>query len=431
MHRRTRALCHPVPGKETPVRQPRSVTTLSLAAVAAVSVLAVAACGAKSEGGSGSSSGSSKHIVKIGLIAPLTGSLSALGLGMRNSEQLAIDQANAANKIPGWTIQFDPQDDAESTSTGQAAATTLASDPAVGGVVGTLQSSIALVAVPVLNKADIVMVSPANTNPALTQGQNYQSGTKSRPFANYFRVCTTDAIQGPFAADYASQKLGAKSVYLVNDKLVYGVGLTTAFKGEFTKDGGTVAGSAQVSTGQTDFGALVTKVLAAKPDLVYYGGQYPEGAPFDKQLIAAGYKGAFMGGDGLDDPTFIKDIGAQTADAYATNVGAAVQDLPGAAAYVKAYDAAYPNTPFSAYGPNTYDATDVIINALAKSLAGKTAIDQSVRQATIADTATENFTGITGTVSFDQYGDTTNKVLTMYKVESGAFTKEETGTFSG
>ena len=412
------------------MRQPRPVTTLSLAAVAAVSLLAVTACGAKSEGGSGGSSGSSTHVVKIGLIAPLTGSLSALGLGMRNSEQLAIDQANAANKIPGWTIQFDPQDDAESTSTGQAAATTLASDPAVGGVVGTLQSSIALVAAPVLNKADILMVSPANTNPALTQGQNFQT-SKSRPFANYFRVCTTDAIQGPFAADYASQKLSSKSVYLVNDKLVYGVGLTTAFKGEFTKDGGTVAGTAQVSTGQTDFGALVTKVLAAKPDLVYYGGQYPEGAPFDKQLIAAGYKGAFMGGDGLDDPTFIKDIAAQTASAYATNVGAAVQDLPNAAAYVKAYDAKYPDTPFSAYGPNTYDATNVIINALAQSLAGKTSVDQGVKQATITDAGKESFTGITGTVSFDQYGDTTNKVLTMYKVESGAFTKEETGTFSG
>ncbi len=403
----------------------RSRPLVAVAAPLLLASLALTACGSKSESGS-----KQTHIVKIGLIAPLSGSLSALGLGMKNSEALAISQANAAKKIPGWTIQFDPQDDQEMPSVGQSAATALASDSAVAGVVGTLQSSIALQAAPVLNSANIVMVSPANTNPSLTQGQNYLT-SKKRVFNNYFRICTTDAIQGPFAAQYAFSTLGVKSVYLVNDKLVYGEGLTAAFQKEFTTLGGKVVGTDQVSTGQTDFGALVTKVTAAKPALVYYGGQYPEGAPFAKQLFAGGFRGSFMGGDGLDDPSFIKTLGTGTANAYATNVGAAVQDLPAAASYVTAYNAAYPSTPFSAYGPNAYDATNTIINALATVLPGKTSVDTSVRQAVIAAVGQENFAGITGQVSFDQYGDTNNKILTMYKVTGGAFTKEKTGTFAG
>jgi branched-chain amino acid transport system substrate-binding protein len=406
------------------------VLTPRLARVAVpiiVGALALTACGSKKESSSG---GSGTHIVKIGMIAPLTGSLSALGLGMKNSADLAINQANAAGKIKGWKIEFDPQDDTGDANTGGAAAAKLASDNQVAGVVGTQQSSIALQAAPQLNKQNIVMVSPANTNPSLTQGQNYLK-TKSRPFASYFRVATTDLIQGAFAADYAYDTLHAKTVYLVNDKLVYGQGLNEAFGNEFKKKGGRVLATDFVTGGQKEFGSLVSKVKQAKPDLVYYGGQFPEGAPFSKQLTSAGVKAAFMGGDGLVDKSFVTTLGVQTANDYATNVGAAVEDLPAAADYVKAYkDAGYKDA-FSAYGPNTYDATNTIINALAKVLPGKSSIDATVLKAVESAVQGTDFDGITGKVAFDQYGDTTNRIITMYKVEGGDFKKVVTGTFSG
>ena len=196
--------------------------------------LALSACGSKKEttsGGSGGDSGT--HTVKIGMIAPLSGGLSALGLGMKNSADLAINEANKNNTIKGWKIEFDPQDDQEDPNTGGAAASKLASDPQVGAVIGTLQSSIALQAAPQLSKQSIVLISPANTNPSLTQGQDYLK-TKKRPFQSYFRIATTDLIQGAFAADYAVDTLKVKTVYLVNDKLVYGQGLDQAFAAEFT-----------------------------------------------------------------------------------------------------------------------------------------------------------------------------------------------------
>jgi branched-chain amino acid transport system substrate-binding protein len=402
---------------------------IRLAAPLIIGALALTACGSKKESTSGSS-GSGGKTVKIGMIAPLSGSLSALGLGMKNSADLAIKQANDKGLIKGWKIEFSPQDDQADPNTGGQAASKLASDSAVAGVIGTLQSSIALQAAPILDKANIVIISPANTNPSLTQGQDYLK-TKTRPFKSYFRVATTDLIQGAFAADYAATSLKAKSVYLVNDKLVYGQGLTKAFGDEFTKKGGKVLGTQFVATDQKDFSAVVSKVKQAKPDMVFYGGQFPEGAPFSKQLRDAGLNVPFMGGDGLVDKGFIKTAAVKTAADYATNVGAAVEDLPAAAQYVSDYKAAGYTDAFSAYGPNTFDCAQVIIAALAKVLPGKSKIDDSVRQAVVAAVQATSLQGVTGSVAFDQYGDTTNKIITMYKVTDGDFKKVQTGTFAG
>lgn len=399
-----------------------------LSAPLLIGALALSACGSKKESGSGS--GSSDHVVKIGMIAPLSGSLSALGLGMKNSADLAINQANKAGKIKGWKIEFDPQDDQGDANTGGAAASKLASDPEIGAVIGTLQSSIALQAAPQLNKQSIVLISPANTNPSLTQGKDYLK-TQSRPFASYFRLATTDLIQGAFAADYAFDDLKAKTAYLVNDKLVYGQGLDQAFATEFTKKGGKVITTDFVTTDQKEFGSLVSKVKAAKPDLVFYGGQYPEGAPFSKQLRDGGVNVPFMGGDGLVDKSFIATVGLKTADDYATNVGAAVEDLPAAKSYVDAYKAAGYSDAFSAYGPNTYDCANVLIEAMVKVLPGKKSIDASVRADIVKAVQDIKTSGVTGDISFDQYGDTTNRVITMYKVVDGDFKKQKTGTFAG
>ena len=395
-----------------------------------VGALALSACGSKKETSTGGGGGNTTHTVKIGMIAPLSGGLSSLGLGMKNSADLAIKQANAKGLIKGWKIEFDPQDDQEDPNTGGAAASKLASDSAVAGVIGTLQSSIALQAAPQLNKQNIVLISPANTNPSLTQGQDYLK-TKKRPFASYFRDATTDLIQGAFAADFAVETLKAKTVYLVNDKLVYGQGLDQAFATEFTKKGGKVLATDFVTKDQKEFGSLVSKVKAAKPDLVFYGGQFPEGAPFAKQLADGGVKAPFMGGDGLVDKAFVATIGVKSGPYYATNVGAAVEDLPTAKAYVEAYKAGGYKEDFSAYGPNTYDCAQVLIAALAKVLPGKTAIDDTVRAAIVKAVQSSTLEGATGKVSFDEFGDTTNRIITMYKVDAGDFKKKTTGSFAG
>src|SRR5665811_1783091 len=121
-------------------------------------------------------------------------SLSALGLGIKNSVDLAIKQANDSNAIPGWKLQLAAMDDQATPDVGKNAATSLSSDDQVVGVVGTLNSSVAQSVTPVLQPAHIVQISPANTNPTLTQGQD--AANPARPYDNYFRTCTTDAVCG-------------------------------------------------------------------------------------------------------------------------------------------------------------------------------------------------------------------------------------------
>ena len=165
----------------------------------------LAGCGSRgSEGGSATSgsSGAAKKKAVIGLISPLSGDLSAMGLGMKNSVDLAIKQANESGELAGWTLSLDAKDDEAKPETGKNAATQLAGNDDVVGVVGTLNSSVAAPVQPVLNTANIVMISPANTNPTLTKGANLAEPKRTYP--NYFRTCTTDDVQGPFAAQYLS-----------------------------------------------------------------------------------------------------------------------------------------------------------------------------------------------------------------------------------
>ena len=198
--------------------------------------LAFSACGQRSTTGENTGGNTEAKTAKIGVIAPLSGDLSSLGLGIQNSVDLAIKQANESNAIPGWKLEIAAEDDEAKPDVGKNAATKLAGDDDVVAVVGTLNSSVAQSVQPVLSSANITQVSPANTNPTLTQGAN--PAAKSRPYKTYFRTCTTDAIQGPFAARYLYTTAGLKKVATVHDKKAYGQGLVEAFTAEFKTLGG-------------------------------------------------------------------------------------------------------------------------------------------------------------------------------------------------
>src|SRR4051795_8372024 len=412
-------------GREPGVRH-RYVYRAAIPAI--VGIIAVAGCGSNKSSGGGSGGGGS-HTVVIGMSAPLTGPLSALGLGMKNSVDLAVKQANQANKIKGWTIKFDPQDDQADANVGGTVAAHLASESNLVGIVGTLNSSVAQQEQKAYNDQNIVMISPANTGVSLTQGPDYAKGNKVRPYKSYFRVATTDAIQGPFAAQYL-KSLGIKKVATVNDQKTYGAGLVDQFEKQWKADGGTITSHQKINPGDKDFSGVISKIKPSGAQAVYYGGEYPEAGPLSKQMKANGLNVPLMGGDGIYDPTYIKLAGAKSNGDLATSVGAPTDSLATAKDFVSAYKSAGYAEPFSAYGAYSYDAANVIINALAKVLPGKKSIDASVRQAVVNAVQGADFTGVTGHVSFDQYGDTTNKVLTVYKVQGGAWVPVKTDTFN-
>ena len=389
-----------------------------------IASLALSACGSRNTPITSANNGNKTAI--IGIMAPLSGDLSALGLGIQHSVELAVKQANASNAIPGWTLKVEAKDDEAKPDVGKNAATAFASEPNVAGVVGNLNSSVAQSTQPVLATARIVQVSPANTNPTLTQGADFKTAPK-RTYDTYFRTCTTDAVQGPFAARYLF-KAGIKKVATVHDKKAYGQGLVQAFTGEFTKLGGTVVDAETINPDDSNYQAVISKMKPAAPGAVYYGGEYPQAGPLSQQMKAAGLNVPLMGGDGIFDPKFIVLGGASSAGDLATSVGAPTDQLAAGKTFLADYAAAGYKEPAAAYGAYSFDAANAIINALKVSL--KDAKDvASARQATIDALGKVSFEGVTGKVAFDQYGDSTSRVLTVYKVIGKAWSPVNTEAF--
>jgi branched-chain amino acid transport system substrate-binding protein len=397
---------------------------LALAGVTLLAAsLAMTACGSRAEQAPGGEAGAAK-VAKIGVIAPLSGDLSALGAGIKNSVDLAIKQANEKKTIPGWTLELDAQDDEAKPDSGKNAATKLAGDDEVIAVVGTLNSSVSQSVQPVLSGSQITQVSPANTNPTLTQGADLAA--PKRPYPGYFRTCTNDTVQGSFAAKYLLDQ-GIKKVATIHDKKAYGQGLVASFTDAFKSGGGEIVDAETINPEDKDFSAVIGKVKGANPDAVYYGGEYPQAGPLSQQAKSAGLTVPLMGGDGIFDPAYIELAGKTSEGDLATSVGAPAESLDTAKQFISDYKAAGYKEPYAAHGAYSYDAANAIINALKTSLASASDA-KSARQATIDAMSKVSFDGATGKVAFDQYGDTTTKVLTAYKVDGGKWVADKTGS---
>ncbi|MGH3757104.1 branched-chain amino acid ABC transporter substrate-binding protein [Actinophytocola sp.] len=407
--------------------------TVKAAALVAAGVLLLAACGTNKEetpAGGGNNQGecdTSKGTLVIGVISPLTGELSALGLGIKNSADLAIKQANEKCAVKGYKLTIQAEDDQKTPQVGAQAATKLASTPNVVGVVSTLNSNVSQSVQPILDQAGILQISPANTNDTLTKGEDFANNPK-RPYPTYFRTCTVDSLQGPYAANYLVEKSGKKNIAIVTDGLTYGEGLADTFTQQAEKKGAKIVTRQKVGEKDTDFSGVIAAIKPFKPDAVYFGGQYPQAGPFSKQLAGAGLSIPVMGGDGIFDDTFI-ELGGRDGD-LATSVGAPTEDLDSAQAFVDAYDAGGYSEGFSAYGAFAYDAANAIIASVAETV-GDGEWSEEMREDLVKNTGSYEADGATGKVAFDEFGDSTNKVLTIYQVTGGEWDAVETGEFAG
>jgi len=405
--------------------------TVKAGALVAAGALLLAACGTNKDEGSPAGGGSqdcdtSKGALTIGVIAPLSGELDALGKGIQHSADLAVKQANEECKVPGYELLLQPEDDQKSPQLGAQAATKLSTTDGVVGVVSTLNSSVSQSVQPILDQAGIVQISPANTADSLTKGEDLAN--PKRPFPTYFRTCTVDSLQGPYAADYLVETAGKKKIAVVTDGLTYGVGLADSFTERATEKGAEIVTRQTIGEGDTDFSGVIAAIAPFQPDAIYYGGQYPQAGPLSKQLADNGLNVPVMGGDGIYDPKFI-ELGGKAGD-LATSVGAPVEELESAKAFVEAYEAeGYPDG-FSAYGAFSYDAANAIIGALAATI-GDGEWTEDSREKLVEEVGKYTGEGATGPVAFDEFGDSTNKVLTVYEVTDGAFSPVQTGEFGG
>lgn len=395
----------------------RHRSLLILTTVLTTGALTLTACGSRDDSKNSSGGGDNQTVV-IGVDAPLTGDLSALGLGIKNSADLAVNLANKNKTVPGVTFKLQPLDDQAQPSVGGQNAQKFIDNKDVLGVVGPLNSSVSQSMQKPLNDASLTQISPANTGTELTQGNDWKTGKKQRPFKTYFRTATTDQIQGAFAAKYLFNDAKIKNVYLIDDQKTYGAGLAASFKATFTELGGKIVGADHVNPDDRDFNAVVTKVKKSGAKAVYYGGEYPAGAPLSQQLKDS-VQIPLMGGDGMYSADFIK-LNKKAQGDIATSVGKPVEELDSAKKFIADYKTAGYKDAYEAYGGGTYDATMAIIEAVKAVVAANDGkLPEDARAKVLDAVGKVNFDGVTGPVSFDEYGDTTNTMMTAYQVDGG------------
>jgi len=357
--------------------------------------------------------GKEEPVIKIGFAGPLTGDQAPQGEGMLHGAELAIDEANAAGDIlPGYKLRLVALDDQRSPTQAVAAAKKLVADPGVAAVVGHLNSSCTMPASAIYHQAGMLQVSPVSSNPQISR----------QGFKTFYRVCATDDLQGPGAALFAVNDLGAKRIFILDDMTTYGRGLSDEFEKKAKSLGAEVLGHEGITQGDKDFTPMLTKVKSLNPDLVFFAGMFPEGALLIKQKADVGLAAKFMGGDGLYDASLITLAGAAAAEGvYLTTIGSDVRNMPGAQAFVKNYEAKY--GPLSAYSPQTYESTNIAIWAIKQ--AGKA--DRAAVLAAMK--GLKDYPGIFGAENFDEKGDSLLKDIGIFTVKDGKFSFVKSATW--
>jgi branched-chain amino acid transport system substrate-binding protein len=327
----------------------------------------------------------------LAYIGAETGPNAQLGINIYNGVQLAINQHNKAN--PGCQVGFKKFDTEGDPNKATGPVTQATNDKDIIGVVGLPFSGESQATGNIFEQAGLVHITPSATNPQLTQNG----------WTTFFRALGNDNVQGP-AVKALVDKLGEKTVYVIQDDSDYGIGLSQTAQKAL---GSQVVGTDKVTTGQKDFSAVVSKVMNAKPDAVFYSGYYAEAAPLDQQLVSKGYKGAFIGPDGVKDEQFIKLAGSASSNAYFTCPCLPGELIP---SFEKAYKSAFNAEP-GTYSVEAYDATTILLKGID---AGNTTRPKLKQYVTSYDGQ-----GLSKHFKWDSTGELSDSVVYGYKVQNG------------
>ncbi|CAM3182676.1 branched-chain amino acid ABC transporter substrate-binding protein [Sporolactobacillus spathodeae] len=381
---------------------------IPLMAVLALVVGLLAGCG------SGSSSGKSLKVIKIATQTPLSGGSATLGNAIKLGAQLSVQDYKAKFAKLGYKVVLAPYDDMADPKKGVSNAQDIASDNSILGIVGHLNSGVAIPSSSVYEQNHIAMVSPANTAVELTE----------RGLKSVNRICARDDFQGPAGANYAVKTLKAKKIFIIQDKTAYGSGLASAFRDEAKKLGAKIVGYEGITVGEKDFSGVISQAAATKPDLLYFGGVYAEGGLIIKQARQQGMNMPIMGGDGLDSSSTVSIAGPAVKNVYfSTVVGDVTKTEAGrkfAADYKKQFGKDIEG--YSAYG---YDCGGVlqqaILNAIKKN-GGKLPTRANVETA-VRDI--HNYDGLATKVDFDNKGDNKYAKIYIYKFDKASYPATE------
>lgn len=355
-----------------------------------------------------------QQVIKIGHVAPISGASAHLGKDNENGAKMAIEELNAKNfQINGKAVKFElvPEDDAADPKQGTAVAQKLV-DAKVNGVIGHLNSGTTVPASKIYFDAGIPQISPSATTPQYTK----------QKFNTAFRVVANDNKLGGTLGSYAVDKLQAKKIAIIDDRTAYGQGVAEEFvKGAKKKlPGVQIVGKEFTNANATDFNAILTTIKGKNPDLIFFGGMDSVAGPMLRQMKALGIKAKFMGGDGICTEALSKLAGDGASDGQVTCAeagGVAPEQQKNMDDFVARYKKKY-NADVQIYAPYVYDAVMTMATAM-----------QNAKSAEPAKYLPElkkiKYQGVTGTISFDDFGDIKDGALTLYTYKGGKKTKLE------
>jgi len=381
--------------------------------------------------------------IKIGVDLPLSGGEGQAGTPTLNGIRFFVHQHPV---LDGFNIVLSEHDDAvkgvHDPRTGARNFSTLIADPLVLGVIGPFDSSVARAAIPVAGAAHLAVISPSANNRCLTKepflpaalnparveiscsaaGFPGPADLRSTAANTFFRLATTDDLQGAAAADFGYTSLHLLRVAVLSDHETYGQALADAFRARFTRLGGLVVVHQDFTpSAGVDLSAFMRQAKADGAQAVYYGGATANhGCAIRAQMASVfgtGEAAPYLGGDGIAlDPSCVRDAGSNSAGIYATVPAIDPDQVATSTSVISAFKAEYKNT--WNYGPYTilaYDATGVLYDALDRAIkaAGGKLPTRSAVVAQLA--ATGAFQGVTGKFGFDADGDSTRRVVSIFE----------------
>jgi branched-chain amino acid transport system substrate-binding protein len=345
------------------------------------------------------------QVVKIALSGPLTGPQAVSGKDDENGLRLAVEMLNQKPiKVNGQAVKFEvlSEDDQADPKTGVQVAQRLIDQQPIA-FLGPQNSGVAIPVGRLTSGAHIPMLTVAS-NPQLTK----------LGYDNIFRTGASDSVLGSSMATFAVEKLHARTAAVIDDRTAYGQGLADEFVAKAKSMGLQVVDREFTNSSATDFLGILTTIKGKNPDVIFFGGYVPQGAPMAKQMVARGVRAKLLGGDGICADDMAKVAGAAAENAYCSMSGSGLDGTAQGRDYIARYKARFKTEP-QAYGITYYDGMMLLANVIASAqTTDPVKLIQALRNA--------NFKGVAATYTFDKVGDLNNAPTTVFTFKNGQMT---------
>ena len=330
--------------------------------------------------------------IKIGLITPLSGDVKTFGESVRNAFEIAVEEANAKGGFAGRKITTFIVDDKNDPTEASNAANLLINQHGVQAIVGSVTSKTTIPVSDLAQSSRIPTITGTATNPKVTVADG-----KRKDYM--FRACYTDSFQGTVMAKFARDTLRAANAAVLYDASNdYSKGIAEVFRDAFLRMEGKVVAYESYGKDDVDFSALLTKVKAAKPEVLFLPDYYNKVGLIAKQAKETKLNVTLIGPDGWDSPELVNVAGEAIEGGYFSNHYSPEDTRPGVVNWVKKYKEKFQQTP-DALGTLAYDATNMLLEAIRKANSGDPG---KIRDALAS---LSGFEGVTGKFTMDENGD--------------------------